>query len=81
MKPDERELMRRWVEQWRETGPLLHKIRYAELAAQTPAESRQAAYDMLQLADILPRDKRREESSGLIEMQAHFAKWRERQAR
>lgn len=67
------------VQQWGETGRLLHKIRYEELAAQTPEQSRQAAYDMLHLAGVLPRDRTRERTSGLVEMQAHFAKWRERQ--
>lgn len=70
----------RYVRQWSETGRLLHKIRYEELAAQTPEESRRAAYDMLHLAGVLPRDRNREKTSGLVEMQALFAKWRERNA-
>lgn len=69
---------KRLVEQWGETGRLLHKIRYAELAAQTPEESRQDAYDMLHLGGILPPDPRCQTDSGLVEMQRHFAKLRER---
>lgn len=72
---------KRLVEQWGETGRLLHKIRYAELAAQTPEESRRAAYDMLHLAGVLPRNRSRETTSGLIEMQSLLAKMREREAR
>lgn len=78
MSVDDLELKRRWVKQWQETGPLLHKIRYQELAAQTPEQSRQAAYDMLQMADHFPPDPKREKTSGLVEMQRLFARWRAR---
>jgi hypothetical protein len=61
---------------WRETGRLLEARRWAELAAQSPAESRQAAFDMLQLGGMLPADPAREHGSGLIEMQRIFARWR-----
>lgn len=60
------------VEQWRETGPLLESLRHAELATQSAAESQRAAYDMLQLGGILPRDPARERSSGLLEMRHLF---------
>jgi hypothetical protein len=63
---------------WRETGRLLEAQKHAELAAQSPAESRQAAFDMLQLGGMLPRDIARENSSGLVEMQRYFARWRSR---
>ena len=63
------------VATWRETGRWLEAQRHAELALQTPAESRQAAFDMLQLGGMLPGDTKREESSGLVEMQHLFARW------
>jgi len=58
----------------RETGRRLEAQRHAELASQPPLESRQAAFDMLQLGGMLPGDAKREESSGLIEMQRLFAR-------
>lgn len=60
------------VAQWQETGLALDRLRYAALAAQSPAESRQAAYDMLQLGGILRSDQERELGSGLVEMQRLF---------
>lgn len=64
---------------WRETGRLLEAHRWAELAAQSPEDSRQAAFDMLQLGGMLPADPAREQGSGLIEMQRIFARWHERE--
>ena len=58
---------------WRETGRLLEEQRYSELAAQSPEQSRRAAFDMLQLGGMLPADRVREQSSGLVEMQRLFA--------
>jgi hypothetical protein len=62
------------VARWRETGRLLEKQRRAELAAQSPADGRLAAFDMLQLGGMLPVDPAREQRSGLIEMQRLFAR-------
>lgn len=63
------------VEQWGETGRLLAAIRRAELAGQTPDQSRRAVLDMLELSDLLPPDPARARSSGLVEMQRLFARW------
>jgi hypothetical protein len=63
------------VAMWRETGQVLEAQRRSELAAQSPSQSRQAAFDMLQLGGMLPGDPVRERSSGLIEMQRLFARW------
>jgi hypothetical protein len=71
-------MQRELVERWRETGRLLQRMRYAELAAQPAAESQRAAYDMLQLGGMLPADAKRECSSGLLEMQRLFARWQGR---
>ncbi len=62
------------VAAWRETGRLLEIQRYVELAAQSPMESRQAAFDMLQLGGMLPMHQVKEQGSGLIEMQRFFAR-------
>ena len=63
------------VAAWQETGRRLEAQRIADLAAQTPLQSRQAAFDMLQLGGMLPDDAAREKSCGLIEMQRLFALW------
>ncbi len=63
---------------WRETGRLLEAQRSLELAAQSPLQSQQAAFDMLQLGGMLPGDAVRENGSGLIEMQRLFARWHSR---
>jgi hypothetical protein len=64
---------RRLVALWQETGAILARIHADELAAQTPEQSRRAAFDMLQLGGMLPPDPRRARHSGLIEMQRRFA--------
>jgi hypothetical protein len=74
--PMEVAVQKRLIEQWRETGRVLTDIRKAELAAQSPEESRLAAWDMLQLGAILPPDPARENECGLVEMQRLFAKLR-----
>lgn len=63
---------------WCETGRLLEAQRRRELAAQSPSQSREAAFDMLQLGGMLPGDAVRESGSGLIEMQRLFARGRGR---
>ena len=69
---------RRLVAAWRETGRLLAAQRLRELAAQSPLQSQEAAFDMLQLGGMLPQDPARERSSGLIEMQRIFSRWHAR---
>lgn len=63
---------KRLVAQWQETGQALEKLRYAALARQSPEESRQAAYDMLQLGGILNGEPEDKLGSGLVEMQRLF---------
>lgn len=65
---------RRLVDTWREAGEALAKLRRAALASQSPEESRQAAWDMLQLGGLLPPDPRRAAASGLVEMQRFLAR-------
>ena len=69
-------VQRRLIEQWRETGRVLAEMRKAELATQSPEDSRRAAWDMLQLGAMLPPDPARENQCGLVEMQRLFAKKR-----
>jgi hypothetical protein len=62
------EQLRALARGWEATGRELDRRRFAELAAQTPEESRAAAFDMLQLGGMLPPDPRREATSGFVEM-------------
>ena len=65
---------RRLVACWREAGEALARLRRAELASQSAAESRQAAYEMLQLGGMLPGGSAgAERSAGMVEMQRLFA--------
>jgi hypothetical protein len=66
------------VATWQETRRRLEAQRHEALALQSPLESQQAAFDMLQLGGMLPGDGKRDESSGLIEMQRVFARWHNR---
>ena len=66
------------IERWRETGRLLEAQRHAELAAQSPLQSRETAFDMLQLGGMLQVNDAREHDSGLIEMQRIFARGHQR---
>jgi hypothetical protein len=66
------EEQKRLVAQWQETGQALERLRYAALARQSPGESRQAAYDMLQLGGILNGEPEEKLGSGLVEMQRLF---------
>jgi hypothetical protein len=79
MDEGERELTKRWIETWREAGPLLEEIRQKELAAMTEDEARRASEALLSLADAemyVPPDRRR--SSGLVEQQRLFGRLRRR---
>ena len=73
------EVQRRLVAAWRETGRVLAAHRLAELAAQSPLQSQEAAFDMLQLGGMLPEDTARERDTGLIEMQRIFSRWHARE--
>ncbi len=65
---------RRLVACWREAGLALARLRLAELGSQSAADSRRAAYEMLQLGGMLPADPVRERGSGMVEMQRLFAR-------
>jgi hypothetical protein len=74
MDEREKELTKRWIENGRETGPLLQKIRDEKLAAMNADQARAASEAVLSMTDyehwIAPE---RRESSGLVEQQRLFA--------
>lgn len=77
MEADERELVRRWVEQWKETGAFLEAMRRAELKALSPQAAFEASEAILgnePCATLPPAE--RVTSSGLIEQQRLFGKLR-----
>ena len=74
----DKNIQKHLIVQWRETGRVLAKIRWAELAAMRDEESRHAALDILNLAGDLSDDPRRERHSGLVEMQRLFSVLRAR---
>lgn len=72
MKRDETEANRRWVEQWRVTGPLLEKIRIEELRNMTDEECREIAESILKAAPRANGWSPDPLTSGLIEQQRIF---------
>jgi hypothetical protein len=68
----DRELERRWVRQWQETGKLLEEIRRRELREMTDDEARAASESVLSLVGNFPLPARRTAWSGLIDQQALF---------
>ena len=73
MSPEELELTRRWVETWKRAGPELQRIKDEELANYNHEEHWPAIDQMLQWAHGNARPRT---TSGLIEMQKYFMKWR-----
>jgi hypothetical protein len=69
---DEREMMRRWVETWKQAGPELEAIWREEVGRLDPLEHLEALEDAFNYALQLPPQP----SSGLVEMQDWFAKLR-----
>ena len=76
MKPEEREQYRRYVEQWKEAGPELERIRRAELRA---LDTRASVKLMDALAEIGLRFGTPRETSGLVEMQRWFMQFARQQ--
>jgi len=68
----DRELERRLILQWIETGKLLDEIRQRELREMTEEQARRASENVLSLAGNFPLPARRVGWSGLIEQQALF---------
>ena len=72
---DELALMKRWVEQWKITGPELERIKREELRAMTEEEAGEIAVRLstAAAADIWIEPHRRD-SLGLVEQQRLFQK-------
>ncbi|MEO8596207.1 MAG: hypothetical protein ABI759_23005 [Candidatus Solibacter sp.] len=70
----EAEMIRRWVETWKEAGPELERIRLREVRDEDQLLSLgQLARAFNHATSTQPPD----ESSGLVEMQRHLAKLRQ----
>jgi len=70
---DEREMMRRWVETWKQAGPELEAIRREEIRNLEPRHVLALLEDAFNQALQLPPRP----SSGLVEMQDWFARLRQ----
>jgi len=70
---DEREMIRRWVETWREAGPQLEAIRRREIRE---ADTREVLASLEGAFNHATRSMPPRESSGMVEIQAWFAKLR-----
>ena len=69
---DDREKMRLWVENWKQTGPILEEIRRKEIRELDTLETIAALADAFRYACTLPVRT----SSGMVEMRRWFAKLR-----
>ncbi|MBA2622859.1 MAG: hypothetical protein H0U88_04465 [Chthoniobacterales bacterium] len=76
--PDELALMKRWVDTWKfVTGPELERSKKEELRAMTEEEAlRRVELVMNSRAQITWIDPLRRDSSGLVEQQRWFQKFR-----
>ncbi len=74
---DEAALMRRWVEIWKSAGPELERFKKKELRVMTEEEALQRVDVVMnsRVKDIWI-DPRRRDSSGLVEQQRWFQKFR-----
>lgn len=66
--------MRRWVAQWKETGPLLEQFKAEELAAMTDEDSVKAFNALDCDQSLVWRSPERTNANGMIEQQRHFMK-------
>jgi len=77
MKPLEKELIKKWVDTWKRTGPALEKIRRRELRQFDYAANWQHVDALLDSAALQTWRPRR--PSSLVIMQRYFMKWRKQQ--
>ena len=71
------EQQQQWMQQWRRAAVELERIKREELARMTDAEALVIAHRVLALSDPLYYDERRRTTSGLIEQQRWFMKFRQ----
>jgi hypothetical protein len=67
------EEQRRWMEQWRSAAVALEEMKRYELQTLTDEQAWEQIEDLLSLADYYPR---RSDTSGLVEQQAWFRRFR-----
>lgn len=67
----EQELMRRWVETWKQAGPELELIRLREVLDE---DTRLSLQQLASLFNHATRTKPPDDSPGMVEMQRLFAK-------
>ena len=67
------EEQRRWVEQWRRAAVALAEMKRYELQRLTDEQAWRETEDLLSLVDYYPRHS---ETSGLVEQQAWFQRFR-----
>lgn len=73
---DEKELIRRWIETWRQAGPELEAIRRRELEAMTDDDVRRQVSNLF--SGPYPSYLAPSRDSGLVEQQRRFARIRKR---
>ena len=66
--------MRRWVDIWKETGPILERIKAEELAAMSEEEGVRAFNSLDCNLDLIWRSPERTNAEGMIEQQRLFMK-------
>jgi len=66
--------MRRWVNNWKEVGPILEEMKAAELAAMTDEDSVRAFNALDCDRDLIWRSSDRASAEGMIEQQRLFMK-------
>ena len=69
------EEQRAWMAQWRSAAVELEKVKIAELRALTEEQAARDSEVLLSLGPF-PLDPQRQSSSGLVEQQRWFRKWR-----
>jgi hypothetical protein len=69
----EKEMIKRWVDTWKEFGPELERIRLSEVRDEDNVLSLQQLARMFNHAT---RTQKPDQSSGLVEMQRYLAKLR-----
>jgi len=72
----ELELMRKWVQTWKEAGPWLEEVRRRDIENADTQQAVRELFGMVPWPHFQPK-----RTSGLVEQQAWFAKLRRQQSR
>jgi hypothetical protein len=73
MSPEELAGLKKWVETWKTTGPILERLRREELRK---LDTFQAISNLLGTVDFTQEPFRPQPTSGLVQQQAWFKKFR-----